>query len=227
MKFTYSDSHLNTDRAQLVQMRLLEKGIETPFMQNRISTSQKEKEEKKEQLAIHFKAIFELIGLDLTHGSVQKTPERMAKSYLDFVSGLDYHNFPEITLMQNIDSTHQMILVQDIAFISMCEHHFVPIDGKVSIAYLPNQTIIGFSKVIEIVHFFAARPQLQERLTQQIVLALQTILETEDIAIVVQATHYCAKMKPAQADNVFKTSHLAGQFKTDVMLNNQFFQFIK
>lgn len=213
-----------SEMAQRVQYRLQKEGVETPILPMNLTQS----DEKKEQIAQHFEAILTLIGFDLKVESLQKTPMRMAQSYSTLFSGLDYQNFPDVHLMSNSISLNEMILVQDIAFISMCEHHLVPIDGKVTIAYVPKKSIVGLSKLSEIVHFFAARPQLQERFTQQLSFALQTILETQEVAILVKATHYCVKITQSNADQSrLKTMNLAGRFKNDSILSQHFFQSIQ
>ncbi len=125
-----------------------------------------------------------------------ETPHRIAKMYVDEIfSGLDYANFPKITLIENKMKVDEMVTVRDITLTSTCEHHFVTIDGKATVAYIPKDSVIGLSKINRIVQFFAQRPQVQERLTQQILIALQTLLGTNNVAVSIDAVHYCVKAR--------------------------------
>jgi GTP cyclohydrolase I len=180
--------------------------------------------EKKDRLEYHFKAIMELLQLDLTDDSLNNTPERIAKMYVDEIfSGLNYQNFPTITLIDNKMRCDEMVRVHNIGFNSVCEHHFVVIDGFASIAYLPNHKIIGLSKINRIVRFFSQRPQVQERLTSQILVALQTLLETENVAVRIEATHFCVKSRGVMDSNsLTTTTALGGYFKRDSATRAEF-----
>ena len=164
------------------------------------------------------------LGLDLTDDSLEETPHRIAKMYVDEIfSGLNYEKFPKISLIQNKMNTEEMVKVKAIKVISTCEHHFVTIDGLANVAYLPSKKIIGLSKINRIVAFFAQRPQVQERLTQQVLVALQTLLETEDVAVFMDATHYCVKARGIMdASSRIETSALGGHFKSDQSLRDNF-----
>jgi len=121
------------------------------------------------------------------------------------------------------DSLCEMVKVSDISVISTCEHHFVTIDGQSSVAYIPNDKIVGLSKINRIVRFFAQRPQVQERLTQQVLLALQTLLETDDVAVRIDATHYCVKSRGVMdANSQTQTTALGGRFKSDSIIRSEF-----
>jgi GTP cyclohydrolase I len=116
--------------------------------------------------------------------------------YVDEIfSGLDYTRFPKISVIENKMQVEEMVQIDEIDLVSTCEHHFVTIDGNAKVAYIPGNKIIGLSKINRIVRFFAQRPQVQERLTQQILVALQTLLETEDVAVTINAVHYCVKSR--------------------------------
>jgi GTP cyclohydrolase I len=157
------------------------------------------------------------LGLDLRDDSLTETPHRIAKMYVDeLFGGLDYSNFPKISVIDNKMGVEEMVKVDNISVISTCEHHFVTIDGASRVAYIPNNKIIGLSKINRIVRFFAQRPQVQERLTQQILVALQTLLETDDVAVTIDATHYCVKSRGVMDTNsTTQTTALGGQFKED------------
>ena len=141
----------------------------------------------------------------------------------EIFSGLDYGQFPKITVIENKMKVDEMVKVSDISFTSTCEHHFVTIDGLAKVAYIPNSTIIGLSKINRIVRFFAQRPQVQERLTQQILVALQALLETENVAVSIHATHFCVKSRGVMDMNSeTSTTALGGNFKTNVHTRAEF-----
>jgi GTP cyclohydrolase I len=157
------------------------------------------------------------LGLDLTDDSLEETPHRIAKMYVDEIfSGLDYSQFPKITVIDNKMDVEEMICVDKIDLTSTCEHHFVTIDGSAKVAYIPNEKVIGLSKINRLVRFFAQRPQVQERLTQQILVALQTLLGTDNVAVTMNAVHYCVKARGVKDGNsTTRTTSLGGVFKTD------------
>ena len=154
---------------------------------------------------------------DLNDDSLEETPHRIAKMYVDEVfSGLDYSQFPKITVIENKMNVEEMVCVDKIDLTSTCEHHFVTIDGFAKVAYIPKQKVIGLSKINRLVRFFAQRPQVQERLTQQVLVALQTLLGTEDVAVTMTAVHYCVKARGVKDGNsTTRTTSLGGVFKTD------------
>lgn len=211
-----------SESALKVKNALQEQGLETPMRENEYSLLSLE--EKKKQVALHTKAIMELLNLDLTDDSLEQTPDRIAKMYMNEIfSGLSYENFPKITLIENKMGVDEMIKVQDISMTSTCEHHFVTFDGLADVAYLPKKKIIGLSKINRIVRFFAQRPQVQERLTHQILLALQTLLETKDVAVTIQATHYCVKARGVMdATSATTTTALGGIFKKNMATRQEF-----
>lgn len=181
-------------------------------------------EEKIEKIKMHFEQIMLTLGLDLNDDSLKETPKRMAKMYVNEIfQGLDAKNFPKITVIENSMSYDQMVCVQDIEVISMCEHHFQPIDGYATIAYIPNDKVIGLSKINRIAEFFARRPQVQERLTKQIADCLQFLLNTEDIAVHINAKHYCVISRGIQdTHSTTTTSDLRGAFKHQATTRAEF-----
>ncbi|GLQ72655.1 GTP cyclohydrolase 1 [Vibrio penaeicida] len=208
-----------SESALLVQKALVEKGIETPMLPNKVS-----REEKKARIENHMREILQLLELDLSDDSLEETPRRIAKMYVDEVfSGLDYKNFPKITVIENKMACSEMVRVKDITVTSTCEHHLVTIDGKAAVAYIPRKKIIGLSKINRIVRFFAQRPQVQERMTQQVLVALQTLLETDDVAITMDAVHYCVKSRGVMdATSETTTTALGGIFKSNPATRHEF-----
>lgn len=173
-------------------------------------------DEKIERIKKHFSEIMKTLGLDLDDDSLKDTPKRIAKMYVNEIfSGLDSANFPKITVIENKMEYDQMVCIQDIEIMSMCEHHFQPIDGYATIAYIPGKKVIGLSKLNRIAEFFSKRPQVQERLTKQIADCLQFILETEDVAVHINAKHYCMIARGIQdTHSTTTTSDLRGAFKS-------------
>jgi GTP cyclohydrolase I len=141
----------------------------------------------------------------------------------EIFGGLDYRNFPKLTVIENKMQVDEMLKVRDIDLSSTCEHHFVTIDGRATVAYIPRKNIIGLSKINRIVRFFAQRPQVQERLTEQVLLALQTLLETDDVAVNMTAVHYCVKARGVMDTNsATTTTALGGVFKTQPETRREF-----
>jgi len=192
-------------------------GIETPLRPDAFDLSDAE---KKEKIAFHFKEIMETLGLDLTDDSLQGTPKRVAKMYVEEIfSGLNPKNKPKIALFENKYKYDQMLVEKDILLYSNCEHHFLPIYGKAHIAYISNGKVIGLSKLNRIVNYFAKRPQVQERLSVQIGEELKSILNTEDVAVLIEAKHLCVSSRGIQDDQSSTiTSYYSGQFKSDTKI---------
>ena len=209
-----------------IQVRdaLAARDLETPMTADVVS-----REEKKEKIEYHMREILSLLALDLTDDSLVETPHRIAKMYVDEIfSGLDYTNFPKITVIENKMNCDEMVRVKDITLTSTCEHHLITIDGKATVAYIPRSKIIGLSKINRIVRFFSQRPQVQERLTQQILVALQTLLESEDVAVTIDATHYCVKSRGVMdATSVTTTTALGGIFKRNPATRAEFLSGIR
>ena len=208
-----------SEDARSVRDALLMRGLETPLIENGLTRDQ-----KFERIKEAFEEIASTLGLDLQDDSLCDTPKRIAKMYVDEIfSGLDYARFPKATAIDNKMGVEEMVRIDDISMVSTCEHHFVTIDGMASVAYIPASRIIGLSKVNRIVRFFAQRPQVQERLTQQVLVALQTLLETENVAVSINAVHYCVKARGVMDTNSrTRTTALGGQFKKDSRTRAEF-----
>ena len=202
-----------------VRNRLIEMGLETPMIEQALS-----REERLVRIEALMTEVMSVLALDLKDDSLAETPHRIAKMYVNEVfSGLDYAHFPKITLIENKMSVSEMIWVKDIDLTSTCEHHFVTIDGKADVAYIPGKRIIGLSKINRIVRFFAQRPQVQERLNQQVLVALQTLLGTDDVAVRINATHYCVKARGVMdSTSTTETLSLGGAFLSDRELRRDF-----
>jgi GTP cyclohydrolase IA len=185
--------------------------IETPMKKDAFKLSD---EEKMKKIEANFREVMETLGLDLRDDSLKGTPERVAKMYVkEIFSGLNPANKPKIALFENSYQYNQMLVEKDITFYSNCEHHFVPIYGKAHLAYISNGKVIGLSKLNRIVQYFAKRPQVQERLTIQIAKELQSILKTEDVAIIIDAKHLCVSSRGIQDINAATvTSFYGGKF---------------
>ncbi|WP_108803065.1 GTP cyclohydrolase I FolE [Aquimarina sp. Aq107] len=188
-------------------------GMETPMKEDAFNISD---EEKKEKIAFLFKEIMDVMGLDLTDDSLKGTPDRVAKMYIEEIfSGLDPRNKPKIALFDNKYKYEQMLVEKNITFYSNCEHHFVPIIGKAHIAYVSSGKVIGLSKLNRIVQYFAKRPQVQERLTNQIAMELKEILQTDDVAVIIDAKHLCVSSRGVKDDtSATVTSYYGGVFRT-------------
>jgi len=188
-------------------------GLETPMKPNAFAISD---DGKKERIAELFAQIMDVMGLDLNDDSLRGTPKRVAKMYIDEIfSGLNPQNKPKVALFDNKYQYNQMLVEKDITFYSNCEHHFVPIIGKAHVAYISSGKVIGLSKLNRIVQYFAKRPQVQERLTNQIAVELQTTLNTQDVAVIIDAKHLCVSSRGIK-DNTSATvtSFYGGTFNS-------------
>ncbi|WP_271782634.1 GTP cyclohydrolase I FolE [Aquimarina algiphila] len=188
-------------------------GIETPMKENAFELSNNE---KKERITHLFAEIMDVMGLDLSDDSLKGTPKRVAKMYIDEIfSGLDPQNKPKIALFDNKYKYQQMLVEKNITFYSNCEHHFVPIIGKAHIAYISSGKVIGLSKLNRVVQYFAKRPQVQERLTNQIAIELKQVLNTEDVAVIIDAKHLCVSSRGIKDDtSATVTCYYGGVFNT-------------
>ena len=209
---TIGDEHLYTS-------------IETPLREDAFALSDDMKIEKIEH---HFRAIMETLGLDLTDDSLKGTPYRVAKMYVkEIFEGLNPANKPKIALFANKYGFHDMLVEKNINFYSNCEHHFVPIFGKVHVAYIPEKKVIGLSKINRVVQHFAKRPQVQERLTIQIGRELSKILETENIAVIVDAKHLCVSSRGIKDESsATVTCYYGGAFE-ETAKKEEFLKYIQ
>ena len=173
-------------------------GLETPMKPDAFKWSD---DEKKQRIAVLFEEIMDVHGLDLKDDSLKGTPKRVAKMYIDEIfSGLNPANKPKVALFDNKYQYNQMLVEKNITFYSNCEHHFVPIIGKAHVAYVSSGKVIGLSKLNRIVQYYAKRPQVQERLTNQIAEDLKQILGTDDVAVIIDAKHLCVSSRGIKDD---------------------------
>lgn len=184
---------------------------------------------KIEAIKSSFTVIMETLGLDLTDDSLMETPTRVAKMYVDEIfSGLQYYNFPKCTAVENKMNYDEMVLEKNITCISSCEHHFVTIDQKAHIAYIPKEKVLGLSKLNRLCKYFAQRPQIQERFAEQVYHALEYILGTPDIAVVVEGRHYCVAQRGVEDQtSTTITSKLGGCFKDNPVARNEFLNLVR
>lgn len=192
--------------------------LETPMVADAFSKSDTE---KKEIIAFHFTEIMKALDLDLTDDSLKGTPERVAKMYIEEIfSGLNPKNKPKMALFENKYQYNQMLVEKNITFYSNCEHHFVPIYGKAHVAYISSGKVIGLSKLNRIVQYYAKRPQVQERLTMQIAEDLKIALETEDVAVIIDAKHLCVSSRGVKDESsATVTTSFNGAFNTPQKIN--------
>lgn len=188
--------------------------LETPLRNDAFELSDEEKIEKIEH---HFQKIMEVLGLDLTDDSLRGTPFRVAKMYVqEIFSGLNPANKPDVALFDNKYRYNQMLVEKNITIQSTCEHHFLPIYGKAHVAYISNGHVIGLSKINRIVQYFSKRPQVQERLTMQILNELKRVLKTDDVAVYIDAKHLCVSSRGIKdVDSSTVTSAYSGKFEQD------------
>lgn len=206
-----------------VRKYLIECGVETPMSYNGLSN-----DEKRGIIEDHFEQIMQTLGLDLGDDSLMETPKRVAKMFVnELYWGLDYNNFPKCTQIENKMGYDEMVIERDVKVMSSCEHHFVTIDGKAHIAYIPKDRVIGLSKLNRIVEFFARRPQVQERLTEQIFHTLEFILDTSDIAVVVDAVHFCVRSRGvSDVNSSTVTSKMGQRFKENQAMRMEFLSLV-
>jgi len=191
---------------------LLSIGMATPVVSEKLSAAD---EDKIRVIQKNVTEIMEVLGLDLSDDSLIDTPKRVAKMYVtEKFWGLKPENFPKCTVIENKMKYNEMVIENNIRVLSDCEHHLVQIDGFANVAYIPKNKVLGLSKLNRIVEYFSRRPQVQERLTQQIGEALKFILETDDVAVSVNARHYCVISRGVEDQGSFTvTNYLSGCFE--------------
>jgi len=206
-----------------VHEHLIKCGVETPTIKTKLSRT-----DKIEIIERKFKDIMETLGLDLSDDSLIESPKRVAKMYVgEIFWGLDYDAFPKCTAVDNKMKYDEMVVERNVNVQSNCEHHFVGIDGTATVAYIPNQKVLGLSKINRVVEYFSKRPQIQERLTEQVYHALQYILDTEDVAVVINARHHCVLSRGVEdVGSSTVTSKLGGAFKTDPAARAEFMRMV-
>ena len=199
--------------------------VETPL---RSDAFDKTEEEKIALIEPHFKAIMEILGMDLRDDSLRGTPLRVAKMYVkELFQGLNPANMPSMTLFENKFQYNEMLVEKNINFYTNCEHHFVPFFGKAHVAYISSGKVIGLSKLNRLVEYFSKRPQVQERLTMQIGKALQTVLQTQDVAVMMDAKHLCVSSRGVKDDSSNTiTSFFGGKFQEE-STKSEFLKYIE
>ena len=207
-----------------VHEHLMLVGVETPVIDNGLS-----RKEKIDKIQDNFNEIASTLGLDLKDDSLIDTPKRVAKMYVNEIFwGLDYAAFPKVTVVDNKMEYNEMVVEKGISVQSYCEHHFVNIDGLATVGYIPNNKVLGLSKMNRVVEYFSRRPQIQERLTEQIYHALCFILETENVALTIDAKHFCVKSRGVEDTECSTvTSRLGGNFKAHPEVRAEFLALLK
>lgn len=218
---SYNKTKTDPELGQKVHEHLVKMGVETPMMPN---FNHYDRKEKIDMIEGYFKNIMHTLGLDLSDDSLIETPKRVAKMYVNEIFwGLDFEAFPKCTTVDNKMHYNEMVVERNIIVMSNCEHHFVQIDGLATVAYVPKKKVLGLSKINRIVEYFAKRPQIQERLTEQVFHALTYILETEDVAVMIDAKHYCVAARGVEdTGSSTVTCKLGGGFKTDAAARAEF-----
>lgn len=222
---SFQKTKTNEGLGYQVQKHLESLGLQTPITKA-IDESESHKIDVIER---HMTEIMKVLGLDLSDDSLEETPKRVAKMYvLEKFWGLKPENFPKCTTIENKMGYDEMVLEKNISVMSDCEHHLVQIDGKAHVAYIPKNKVLGLSKLNRIVEYFSRRPQVQERLGQQIGEALKFILETDDVAVVIEAKHYCVISRGVEDKNsTTTTSFLSGKFKENQSVRNEYLSLVK
>lgn len=198
-----------------VRLHLQSLGLENPVNGDQV---QEPASNKVNDLTGMFEQVLDTIGLDRKDASISGTPKRLAKMYVhECFSGLNYEAFPKCTATPNDAKYDEIVLVRNIELKSMCEHHFMPFIGVAHVAYIPGAKVIGLSKLNRVVQFFGRRPQIQERLTEQVSAAFKYLLGTDDVAVIIESQHLCVKFRGVEdgcSDTV--TSKMSGKFKDNV-----------
>jgi GTP cyclohydrolase I len=216
---SYNKTKTDPELGQKIHEHLVKMGVETPTKDSAL-----DRKEKIEVIEAHFNGIMRALGLDLNDDSLMDTPKRVAKMYVNEIFwGLDYDAFPKCTTVANKMKYDEMVVERNVNVQSNCEHHFVIIDGLATVAYVPNEKVLGLSKINRIVEYFSKRPQIQERLTEQVFHALCYILETDNVAVMIDAQHYCVKSRGVEdTGSSTVTTKLGGGFKTDAAARAEF-----
>ncbi len=198
--------------------------LETPLREDAFVKSDVE---KMEIIARHFKEIMLELGLDLTDDSLRGTPHRVSKMFVqEIFSGLNPKNKPKISVFENSYNYSKMLIEADIQFNSTCEHHFLPIVGKAHVAYISSGKVIGLSKLNRIVDYFSRRPQVQERLTKQIYNELTQVLGTQDVIVVMEASHLCVSSRGIKDNSSYTTTMEYSGVFNEAEIRNNFFSLI-
>ena len=218
---SYQKTKTNAALGEEVHQHLVKLGLETPTT----SLLNVDNRDKIEKIEGYMTEILKIIGLDLTNDSLAETSKRISKMMvLEQSWGLLPENFPKCTTVKKEIDYDEMVKCESIQVMSICEHHWVTIDGYATVAYIPTVEVLGLSKINRIVEYYSRRPQIQERLTCQIFEALRFILKTDNIAVAINAKHYCVVSRGVgDAGSRTTTSKLGGVFKTDPATRAEFF----
>lgn len=216
----FNKTKTDPNLGQAVENHLRSLGIHTPTT-NKLQMAEQDKIAVIEPL---MRDVMVFLGLDLTDDSLVDTPKRVAKMFvLEKFWGLKPENFPKCTTIENKMRYDEMVVERNIRVMSDCEHHLVQIDGLATVAYIPDKKVLGLSKMNRIVEYFSRRPQVQERLTQQIAETLKFILETDDVAVAIKARHYCVISRGVEDQNSETvTSYISGAFKNNPTVRAEF-----
>jgi GTP cyclohydrolase I len=203
-----------------VHEHLMSLGLETPTIPNALTDH-----DKKVIIEQNVKEIMVALGLDATNDSLRDTPRRIAKMYVDEVfKGLNYEHFPKIMTFENSFKNAGMVVEKGIKVNSACSHHFVPTIGTAVVGYIPNSKVLGLSKINRVVDFFARRPQEQERYGMQVLETLKFILGSNDVAVYIDASHYCVKWRGVENDDAtMVVSCLSGEFMNNPTVRQEFY----
>jgi len=209
-----------------IEAYLITKGVNTPTIKQALEV---DTVQKKKTIEEHFAKIMDTLGLDRTDDSLEETPKRVAKMFVNEIYwGLQPDNFPKCTVIENKMQYDEMVIEKDITLMSNCEHHFVVIDGKAHVGYIPKGKVLGLSKLNRIVEYFARRPQVQERIAEQVYHALVYILGTEDVAVVIEGVHYCVKSRGVEdSTSSTITAKLGGCFRNEPETRAEFMNLIR
>jgi GTP cyclohydrolase IA len=219
-----SENKTDAKLGKRVHEHLTKVGVETPMIETSLSDGQ-----KVSLITEKMSDVLTALGLDLSDDSLSETPLRVAKMFVNEIySGLSYDRFPKCTTVENKMGYNEMVIEKDITVYSDCEHHLRTIFGTAHVAYIPSHKVLGLSKIPRIVKFFARRPQIQERLTEQIYHALECILETDNIAVVIDAKHMCVSQRGVEDTSAHTiTSKLGGGFLSNSSLRSEFMTLIR
>jgi len=225
---SYNKSKCDPELGKKIHDHLIKCGVETPMAAKNPGDPVLDRKDKIERIEKYFTLIMDTLGLDLSDDSLNETPKRVAKMYTNEIFyGLDIEAFPKCTTVDNKMKYDEMVVERNVNVQSNCEHHFVVIDGVATVAYIPNKRVLGLSKINRVVEYFSKRPQIQERLTEQIFHALQYILDTENVAVVIDAQHFCVKSRGVEdTGSRTVTSKLGGGFKTDPSVRAEFMRMV-
>jgi GTP cyclohydrolase I len=234
---SYNKTKCDPILGQQIHAHLVKCGVETPTSDRQVKSAidgrliqvnSMDRKDKIEEIQYRFYEIMEIMGLDLNDDSLIETPKRVAKMYINEIFwGLDYDAFPKCTAVDNKMKYDEMVVERNVNVQSNCEHHFVVIDGIATVGYIPNVKVLGLSKINRVVEYFSKRPQIQERLTEQVYHALQYILETDNIGVVIHAQHFCVKSRGVEdVGSSTVTSKLGGVFKTDPSVRTEFMRLV-